>query len=100
VAFCKKPYLPKATPPVGMKAWDDFVGLVARENNGDLPLLLKKESLFELDIFDSNAAENIINMFENSADIAGGLHGLASMINSGYQNNLFISSRSILTWSI
>jgi hypothetical protein len=75
-----------------MKAWDDLVGLVDQENNGDLPWLVKNESLFELDIFDSNAAENIINMFENSADIAGGQHGLANMVNSGYQINLFISS--------
>jgi hypothetical protein len=87
VAFCKNPYLPKALPPDGMKSWGHVIGLGDREYNWYLPSQVKDEPLFELDIFDSNAAETVIKMIESSADEAGGLHRVAIMANSGYQIN-------------
>jgi hypothetical protein len=84
----------------GSIKYDTQDGLVDPENIVDLPWKVKNESLFELDIFDSNAAENIIKMIESFADIAGGWRGLEIMVNSGYQSNLFMSFVSILKWFI
>jgi hypothetical protein len=96
VAFCKKGYSPKAILPLDMKPWNKLVDLGDRENIGDLPWLIKEETLFELDIFDSKAAENVLRMVECSSDETGGLHRLVIMVNSGYQIRLFTSSQFIL----
>jgi hypothetical protein len=84
VAFCEKSYLPKATLPVRMTLWNDLIGLGNRQ---DIEYLLwrveENKLLFELDTFDSIAAETVIKMIETSANEAGGLHLLAIMANSG-----------------
>jgi tetrahydromethanopterin S-methyltransferase subunit H len=81
-----------------MKPWDDLIGLVDRQNIEHRLWKIEHEPLFELDIFDSKAAEAVIKMIESSSDEAGGLHRLAIVANSRNQNNLFISSLSMLKW--
>jgi hypothetical protein len=79
---------------VDTEPWEDLVGLLYRID-WEPPWPEERTPLFELDIY-TEAPETILNMFENSADVAGAQHGLESMFNFGYSISLFISYQSIL----
>jgi hypothetical protein len=91
VAFCEKRYIPKAVLPGGIQSWHNLVGLGDRKNRWNPLGQLKDKGLIELDVFDSNAAENVVRIIEDSTDETVGLHHLAIMVNSGYQIDFFMS---------
>ena len=93
VAFCDEKYRPKATlPDEGTNDWAELVGLGNRKTHQYHLWRIKDEPLFELDIFDSNHAEDVIKVIENELDNTGGLHHLTIMVNSSYEVDPFMSS--------
>ncbi|KAF8517062.1 hypothetical protein BU17DRAFT_67176 [Hysterangium stoloniferum] len=84
LAYCVRPYLPKALLPVGKGTLSAFVRPYKPEPEPEpeyyLPGLYQDNDLFELDIFDADATEHIMKMIESAADPTGGLHRLEIML--------------------
>ncbi|KAF8511901.1 hypothetical protein BU17DRAFT_96812 [Hysterangium stoloniferum] len=78
-AYCQKSYSPKVVLPVDGTQWVGFIGLGDPEDPLSVLRDLKDIDLLEMEIFDPNAADIVMNMIESSPDKTGPLHRPAIM---------------------